>query len=378
MSLLQHHYKILGLKPGASLEEIKQAYRALAKEWHPDCFMTDPTLKQQAEKRFKQISEAYEVLKNEVPNADSFDGVSRSSGSKTTRNTTNPEDYYESGAAYVKDGLYEAAIADFTVAIRLNPYYGEAYRFRGHVNSLLGFERRAEADLEKAAFLLGELNNTTQEKTAPTSNPQDTVRDSAPEARQTAPAYVHNPGPWHCTQTFSDCLGEVTAIALTREGKILAIGSTDHRIHLYNLRTGKLFCTLAGHTQAVRSVEFSQDGQLLVSASQDCTIEIWHLASGSLLKTLTGHTGGVAAIAAWMVRSDFGKLILGNYSTSVTDRPNPSAPWRLAPMGQRPLQEEMESPSNSIILKRVNYCGHYPCSRMGLRRSRLHRMAGMP
>ena len=36
---INHVYNILGLKPGASVEEVKQAYRQMAKTWHPDSFL---------------------------------------------------------------------------------------------------------------------------------------------------------------------------------------------------------------------------------------------------------------------------------------------------------------------------------------------------
>ncbi|MDR2530749.1 MAG: molecular chaperone DnaJ [Oscillospiraceae bacterium] len=52
------YYEVLGLKKGASDDEIKKAYRKLAKTHHPDVNKDDKT----AETRFKEIGEAYEVL----------------------------------------------------------------------------------------------------------------------------------------------------------------------------------------------------------------------------------------------------------------------------------------------------------------------------
>jgi molecular chaperone DnaJ len=51
-------YEVLGVDPGASAEEIKKAYRKLARESHPDANPDDP----EAEARFKDLSAAYEIL----------------------------------------------------------------------------------------------------------------------------------------------------------------------------------------------------------------------------------------------------------------------------------------------------------------------------
>lgn len=55
-------YELLGVAPGASAKELKEAYRDLAKVWHPDRFSHDPRLQQKAQEKLKEINEAYERL----------------------------------------------------------------------------------------------------------------------------------------------------------------------------------------------------------------------------------------------------------------------------------------------------------------------------
>jgi len=55
----RNYYEILGIDGKASKEEIKSAYRTLAKKFHPDLNKDNPKL---AEEKFKEVSEAYEVL----------------------------------------------------------------------------------------------------------------------------------------------------------------------------------------------------------------------------------------------------------------------------------------------------------------------------
>ena len=57
MVTTRDYYEILGLERNASDEEIKRSFRKLAQQWHPDV-NTDP----EADARFKEINEAYQVL----------------------------------------------------------------------------------------------------------------------------------------------------------------------------------------------------------------------------------------------------------------------------------------------------------------------------
>lgn len=68
---LSHHYAVLGLEHGASLTEVKQAYRRLAAEYHPDKVVSKglpEDFARFAEQKFKEINEAYAVISKSTAN----------------------------------------------------------------------------------------------------------------------------------------------------------------------------------------------------------------------------------------------------------------------------------------------------------------------
>lgn len=58
--MIDDPYKVLGLEPGASDEDVKRAYRRLAKKYHPDLNPGD----QEAARRMQEVNAAYEQIKN--------------------------------------------------------------------------------------------------------------------------------------------------------------------------------------------------------------------------------------------------------------------------------------------------------------------------
>lgn len=57
-------YSVLGLSPGASDEEVKKAYRELARKYHPDNYQDNP-LADLAEEKMKEVNEAYDLIERQ-------------------------------------------------------------------------------------------------------------------------------------------------------------------------------------------------------------------------------------------------------------------------------------------------------------------------
>jgi WD40 repeat protein len=83
----------------------------------------------------------------------------------------------------------------------------------------------------------------------------------------------------------------VQAVAFSPEGKVLASGGSDKRVMLWSVSDGKRLHDLKEHEDWVLALAFSQDGKILASASADNTVKLWSVPEGKLLHTLPGYRG---------------------------------------------------------------------------------------
>jgi WD40 repeat protein len=108
--------------------------------------------------------------------------------------------------------------------------------------------------------------------------------------------------------------GYIRAIAISPDSKILAAGSDDCSIILYNMDTRtKINHSIRGHSgvsapntihtaysdnlQGIRSLAFSKDGQILASCADDQTVRLWNVHSGrKICDPLYGHTSYVSSV----------------------------------------------------------------------------------
>jgi WD40 repeat protein len=77
----------------------------------------------------------------------------------------------------------------------------------------------------------------------------------------------------------------IYALALSADGRLLASGSYDHSILLWDVASGKELRPLQGHNGAIFSLAFARGDKLLASASADRTIKLWNPATGERVDT---------------------------------------------------------------------------------------------
>jgi molecular chaperone DnaJ len=166
-AILKNPYEVLGIKEGASEEEIKKAYRELVRKYHPDQYRDNP-LADLAESKLREVNEAYEYLMKNKNTSNEYEQSKRKSwwnNSKTENggfyqqvrvqinngnldaaekelNSTSDrpaEWFYLKGLIFLKRGWYDQAYTHIQTAARMEPYnfeYKDALRRMNNANNM--------------------------------------------------------------------------------------------------------------------------------------------------------------------------------------------------------------------------------------------------
>ncbi|MDB9311955.1 hypothetical protein PN462_02485 [Spirulina sp. CS-785/01] len=139
---------------------------------------------------------------------------------------------------------------------------------------------------------------------------------------------------------------EITAVAVSPDGGILATGGGDTKINLWDLRKGKLVgtfgvhLTVGSHRGTILHLAFSPDGKQLVSSSRDQTVKVWDLVTRDRPITLRSYAacaalspdGLTVATTGW-----YGDILLWDISTQRITRRFPGHLYSVKAMAFTPF-----------------------------------------
>src|SRR5438105_15917771 len=83
-----------------------------------------------------------------------------------------------------------------------------------------------------------------------------------------------------------DHKGATRSLAFSHDSKMLASGSNDYTVKLWDVATGKEQAILAGHEHSVRGLAFSPDDKTLVTGRMGTTVRLWDVSTGKETRIL--------------------------------------------------------------------------------------------
>lgn len=123
-----NYYEVLGVDRSASEQQIRDRFRKLARERHPDRY-TEGGDKGEAERKFQILTEAVNVLTNPTKRKQHDSEISSPSGGKTTDLASVGKAYLAKGVKAFKENDIKTAYENFDMAVKHNPNDGKAFHY---------------------------------------------------------------------------------------------------------------------------------------------------------------------------------------------------------------------------------------------------------
>jgi len=316
MWLQKSHYEILGVPEEAESDQIKRAYRRLARKLHPD---VNPGKK--ADEAMSNINEAYHVLGDAGRRA-SYD-AQRSRGLSGAPFV----DLDWTGGIFVRPhvsivaipspveavefvgGKHEIAIAGFDNMLRF------CSSATGRVSCVLKLDGGVASNLQWCGrvglYAVGASEKSVSAWRVKSQQVAGAIRKRVEWVSRLAASPTGNIivlGTAHRTVLAFDAdTGEtkyvrrrhedaVTAVAVSNDGMVFASGGNDQRVILWDIATGRERAVI-DQRAAISNLAFSKDGSMLAVGLVDHGVRVFELATGTLRSTLWGHDRPIEDIA---------------------------------------------------------------------------------
>jgi WD40 repeat protein len=155
-------------------------------------------------------------------------------------------------------------------------------------------KKKSEAYMTRSFDPIASSNSTKpQSNNAGVSEPAALIETNAADTEGINMVGSSGPGfPSKLTGHY----GSVSSLCFSPDGSMLASGSYDSMVILWNINDGSVIHNL-NHVFRVAAVAFSPDGSIIVSAGVDKTIKFWDVKTGELLKTFTGSASRIHSVS---------------------------------------------------------------------------------
>lgn len=267
-------YEILGVDPKVKPSTLRNAYRKLAREFHPDV-NPDP----RAHERMAQINAAFETL-NDPDRRNAYD--MQLMGSVVAVQAPAPPSVRDQVSVTLVRRLKDHRTPIYCITFEPETDRMISSSFDNQIlwwNS--DFEVRNQLRLE------GGVVNVVHSQ-APNQAVAAGCSESLISAWQIQDGMVQT---WRNTP-----LEWICCVAVSPDGSKVALGSLHHTVQAVRAATGDFIFSSCRHDDSVTAVAWSPDGQYLASGSADATVRIWNAQNGKLVQKFTNVRSTVSAL----------------------------------------------------------------------------------
>lgn len=324
---LRHHnlflavaslYEILGVAPKAKSQQLRNAYRKLARAYHPD-INSDP----KAHEKMALINSAFETLSDPARRMEYDASLFGTPGAAiiTAPNSPARESVSVKLTQRLKDHrtpIYSISFEPDTNRLVSSSFdnqilwWDDDYTVRrslrlegGVVNVVhpVGEDSIVAAGCSESIISVWQINNG--EIVTWRNSPLEWICcvSVAQDGKNVALGSIHN-FVQVCRTATGDAVfvgsqhtQSVTAVQWSADGKYLATGSADASVKIWSATTGKLLHSFGSVLSTVTALAFSSDSRMLAVASVDRSVRIFRMGDYDLVKTFFGHDKPIESIA---------------------------------------------------------------------------------